>query len=337
MKRNMVALSIVGVVLIGVAAAFAMNRPQAAKLDAGSEHAEGKEHGKKDAHGHEEGEADGHEEAEGQVELGDDQIQASGIEIATVGPGTISKEITFPAEVKLNADNVAHIFPRFAGIVRQVKKAVGDRVKKGDLLAVIESNESLNNYEVRSLIDGTIIQRHVTLGETIPADSECFVVADLSTVWIDINVYPKDLELVRPGNTVRVEASNIKREAEGKISFVGPVVSEHTRTAVARVVLPNPENVWRPGMFVTAQVATASVEAALVVTREAIQTIEGKPSVFVETETGAFRAQAVTLGRKSERDVEISSGLKAGDKYVSKGTFVLKAELGKAAAGHSHD
>jgi cobalt-zinc-cadmium efflux system membrane fusion protein len=163
------------------------------------------------------------------------------------------------------------------------------------------------------------------------------VVADLSTVWVDINVYPKDLEHVRPGNIVRVEASNIKRETEGKISFIGPVVSEHTRTAVARVVLPNPENVWRPGMFVTAQVATASVEAALVVTREAIQTIEGKPSVFVETETGAFRAQAVTLGRKSERDVEISSGLKAGDKYVSKGTFVLKAELGKAAAGHSHD
>jgi cobalt-zinc-cadmium efflux system membrane fusion protein len=295
------------------------------------------EHAGGDEHAHAEGEKDEHEETEGLVELGDDQIEAAGIELATASAGSIKKEISFPGEVKLNADNVAHIFPRFAGVVRQVRKAVGDRVRKGEVLAVVESNESLNNYEIRSLIDGTIIERHVTLGEMIREDAECFVVADLSTVWVDINVYPKDLPLVRQGNVVRVSASNTEPEAEGKISYVAPVVSDHTRTATARVVLPNQDSAWRPGTFVTARVASSSVDVPLVVARDAIQTIAGAPSVFVETESGAFRAQTVTLGRKSDKEIEIVSGLKVGERYVTKGTFILKAELGKSEAGHNHD
>ncbi len=284
------------------------------------------------------GEADGgHKETEGEVELGDDQTQAAGIELATAGPGTIGKEVVFPAEIKLNADNVAHIFPRFAGVIRQVRKTVGDNVKKGEVLAIIESNESLTNYEIKSLVDGTIIERHVTLGEMIREDAECFVVADLSSVWVDINVYPKDLPLVMQGSAVRVRTSNSEAETLGKVAFVGPIVSEHTRTALARVLLPNPDGAWKPGIFVTARVMANPVEVALVVTRDAIQTINGEPSVFVETETGAFRAQAVKLGRKSEKEIEVLAGMKSGDRYVAKGTFILKAELGKSEAEHSHD
>lgn len=287
--------------------------------------------------GHEGHGSEGEEGKEGVIELGDDQIEAAGIVLATAAPGALRTEAVFPAEVKLNADNVAHIFPRFTGVVKGVRKAIGDRVKKGDVLALVESNESLSNYEIRSLIDGTIIERHVTLGETIRDDAESFVVADLSSVWVDLNVYPKDLALVKKGNSVRIVAAAGEGEAEGKVAYVAPVVSEHTRTALARVIVPNPNGQWQPGTFVNAYVVSQAIEVPLVIARDAVQTINGATTVFVETESGGFRATVVGVGRRTNKEVEILSGLKNGDRYVAKGTFVLKAELGKAEAGHSHE
>ena len=207
-------------------------------------------HGSGESHeGHLEDSGSGHSshahgehehEEEGLVSLSDDQLKQTGIEIGIAKSGFVHKELVFPAEVKLDSDTVAHVYPRFAGIVRQVRKSIGDQVKKGETLAVIESNESLKNYDIKSLIDGTIIERHVTLGEMIREDSECFVVADLSRVWIDINVFPKDLAQIKVGDSARVHATHGAAEAEGKIAYIGPIVSEHTRTALARIILPNP-------------------------------------------------------------------------------------------------
>lgn len=331
-RKNIAIFAIVAAVTITIVA-LALNRTnRTASGNDHSDHSESGHDGKKDAHG----EA-GHGESEGLIDLSDDQIAAAGIATDTVKSGSLRTEIALPAEVKLNADNVAHIFPRFSGVVKQVQKSVGDRVKKGEVLATIESNESLNNYQIRSLIDGTIIERHIALGEMIRDDAECFVVADISTVWIDISVYPRDLPKVREGSAVRVVASNMGVEAEGSVTYLNPVVSEHTRTALARVKMPNPDNKWRPGTFVTAYVTSASVDVPLAIQREAIQTIGGKPTVFVETDSGAFRAQTVEIGRTTSREVEVMSGLSLGTTYVTKGSFVLKAELGKSEAGHSHD
>lgn len=278
-----------------------------------------------------------HEGPENEVKLSPDQINNAGIEIASVNSGILKTEALFPAEIKLNADNVAHIFPRYSGIVRQVHKNVGDQVKKGDLLAVVESNESLSIYEIHSLIAGTIIARHATIGETIRDDAECFIIADLSTVWIDINIYPKDLPLVQLGSTVQFVIPNSMLKSESKISYIGPVLSEHTRTVLARVVLPNSSGQWRPGAFVTAHIVVNESAVPILVPLNAIQTIGGVTIIFVEVASGVFVARPVEVGRKSYNDAEILSGLKVDDKYVVKGTFILKAELGKSEAGHSHD
>ncbi len=307
--------------------------------ESGHKHDEAAGESPESGHKHDGGQESGykHGEEEGVVKLSSEQIAAAGLEITTATPGILRKELTFPAEVKLNADNVAHIFPRYSGVVRQVFKAIGDSVKKGETLAIIESNESLTNYQIRSLVDGTVIERHVTLGETIRADAECFVVADLNSVWVDINIYPKDLALVHKGNAVRISATNVSHEGQGKITYIGPVVSEHTRTALARVVLPNPDNLWRPGIFVSAHVMTDEINIPLLIAKEALQMIGGTTVVFTEDKPGVFRTQIVKIGRRSEKEVEIVAGLKEGIKYVSKGTFILKAELGKSEAGHTHE
>lgn len=282
---------------------------------------------KKEEHDHEE---EGHDET---VPLTDEQIKAAGIQWVTAGPGELNIEVSLPGEVRLNADNLSHIVPRFAGAITQIRKNLGDKVTRGEVLAVIESNESLASYEIKSLTAGTIIQKHATIGEVIPENSEVFVVANLDTVWIDMNVYPKDLPYMKEGEAVRILGPAKGLESEGKIAYVGPIVSEHTRTAMARVVIPNKNGKWRPGMFVTAKVAVDRLPASIVAPKESVQNVEGKPSIFVKTEKG-FLPKPVTLGREDAKNYEIVDGLEAGDQLVTEGAFVLKAEKGKSEAEH---
>lgn len=280
---------------------------------------------------------DGHtvgvEEHDETVVLTQEQVKAAGIELATASPGELAIEVSLPGEVKLNADNLSHIVPRFGGEITQIHKKLGDKVAKGEILAIIESNESLSSYKIKALSAGTIIQKHATIGEVVPENTEVFVVANLESVWIDMSVYPKDLAYVQEGQTVHVVGPAKGLETDGRIAYVGPLVSEHTRTAVARVVIANKDGKWRPGMFITARVAVDKLAVRIKVLKESVQTVEGKPSVFVKTEKG-FLPKPVKLGRADNKYYEILDGIQAGDMFVTEGAFMLKAEKGKSEAEH---
>lgn len=288
---------------------------------------------KDDAAGKDDDEHEDHDD-EGVVRLKADQLTAIGVTLPVAGPGKIDHGVELLGEVRPNGDMVAHIVPRFPGIVRQVRKTVGDNVQAGEVLATLESNESLAPYELKTQLDGTIIERHITRGESVDRAKEAFVIADLSSVWVDLAVYQKDLDHVRVGQSVRISTGPGLRDDEGTISYIAPIVDEPTRTATARVLLPNPERAWRPGLFVTARVLDPT-PAAVVVQRAALQTIGGRPSVFVESEEG-FTAHPVTLGRTGETLVEVIAGVNAGDRYAAANSFVLKAELGKGEVKHEH-
>ena len=196
------------------------------------------------------------------------------------------------------------------------------------------ANASLTRYEVVAPLAGTVIEKHIAVGEMLKDDTEAFVVADLSTVWVDLNIAAKDLALVRKGQRVVITADTTMK-AEGTVSYISPVVSDETRTVVTRVVLPNPDGRWRPGLFVTATIATSETPVAVLIPKTAIQTIEGQPTVFVQTPEG-FAPRPVTLGRANETHVEITAGLQAGERYAATETFVLKADLGKGTGSHDH-
>jgi cobalt-zinc-cadmium efflux system membrane fusion protein len=257
------------------------------------------------------------------------------VEVGTAGPRRIAITQELPGEVVVNADRLAHVVPRFPGIAREVKKQLGDRVEAGEVLAVIESNESLSPYEVKSLIGGTVIGKHITLGEFVRDDADVYVVADLSSVWVNVTVYARDLPRVRQGQRVTVGATGWPETAEGRIAYVGPVVGEATRTAVARVELANPRGTWRPGLFVTAAVQVEEAAVPVAVADEAVQTVGGREVVFA-LEDGAFEARPVVTGRTDGEWVEVVSGLDAGARCAFRGSFILKSELGKGEAGHEH-
>jgi len=281
-----------------------------------------------------------HSDSEGGEDHDDDhavrltaaQLAAFGVTVATAGPAKIDHGVELLGEVRPNGDTLAHIVPRFPGIVRQVRATVGDDVRAGDVLATVESNESLAPYELKTQLDGTVIERNITRGESVDREKQAFVIADLSSVWVDLAVYQKDLDHVRVSQSVLVSSGSA--EAEGRISYIAPVVDEPTRTAIARVVLPNAEHTWRPGLFVTARVLDP-IPAGVAIERSAIQTIEGRATVFVESGEG-FEPRPVTLGRTGETLVEVLDGLGSGARYVATNSFLLKAELGKGEAEHEH-
>jgi cobalt-zinc-cadmium efflux system membrane fusion protein len=284
---------------------------------------------------HEESESHGVEDT---VALSDDVIEEFGIIVGVAGPGVVTRTVSLPAEIRANEDRLAHIAPRFPGIAREVRKSVGDSVKAGETLAIIESSESLAPYPLKAQIDGTVIERHITRGEPVSQSrGRAFTVADLREVWVDISVYQKHLTSVQLGQTVRISAGHGLAEAEGTISYLSPIVDEDTRTATARIVLANPEGLWRPGLFVTAVVELERVEAAVAVPRTALEQVEGSTVVFVRGQDG-FAPRPVTFGLQGRDLVEVTTGLEAGVSYVTQGGFTLKSELAgeELGGGHGH-
>ena len=191
-------------------------------------------------------------------------------------------------------------------------------------------------YTITAPFAGTVIEKHITMGEVLKEDAEIFTIADFSTVWVDINVYQQDLAMVEKGQTAIIVNSSTKQEGEGTIAYVGPIVGETTRTAPARIVLDNRDGRWRPGMFITARIATGSKDTPLLVPRAALQTFEEQQVVFIRTPEG-FAPQPVTLGDGDREYVEVVNGLTPGQEYVSAGSFVLKAQLSKGAFGDGHN
>lgn len=288
------------------------------------------DHAGHDEHGHEGGEVE-------VVELSTEELAEFGVVLDTAGRGFIRNEIVVPGEIAVNGDRLAHIVPRFPGIVKEVRKSIGDRVATGDVLAVIESNEGLTPYPMKAMLDGVVIDKHVTIGEVHSGSTPAFVIADLDTVWVNLSVYQMHLPYVRVGQPVAVTADHGLTTQGGTISYLSPIVDEHTRTATARVVLDNRSGEWRPGLLVEGRISVDTYEAPVVVPTTALQRLEGDDVVFVRTDHG-FEPLPVETGRSDQDFVEILHGLEAGQEFVSRGGFTIKAEMQKGSfkGGHAH-
>lgn len=190
-----------------------------------------------------------------------------------------------------------------------------------------------NRLELRAPFAGTIVAKHLVLGEVVNEATSAFTIADLSRVWVNFSVAPRDLAQVRVGTPAKVTVPDLNSEVAGTVTYVGNLIGDQTRTATARVTLANPQDAWRPGLFVSVQVVSETREVPVSVPESALQTFEEGPCVFVRTAEG-FVARPVSPGEREGGRVEIVDGLSAGTEVAATGSFIIKSELGKGSASH---
>ncbi|MBC3496994.1 efflux RND transporter periplasmic adaptor subunit [Pseudomonas sp. SWRI100] len=369
---------------------------------ASSDEAQHEAHGE-DGHGHDDEQAEeGHADEEGKLHLSSAQIEAAGVQLVAAGPRELGTAISYPGEIRFDEDRTAHVVPRVPGVVESVQADLGQAVKRGQVLAVIASQQisdlrseqqaaqrrlelarltfqreqqlwqerisaeqdyqqarqvlqeaeialanarqkvaavgpagAGNRYELRAPFDAVVVEKHMSVGEVVDASSNAFTLSDLSRVWATFAVAPRDLNRVVTGRSVTVSAPDLGVEVEGTVNYVGSLLGEQNRAATVRATLANPNGAWRPGLFVNIAVSVERSTAAVVVPESALQTWEEQTVVFVRTEQG-FEARPVTTGRRDAGQVEVVAGLDAGIQVAAAGSFVLKSELGKGSAEHSH-
>ena len=198
-----------------------------------------------------------------------------------------------------------------------------------------QKEHAFTQYELRSPLGGVVIQKHLTTGEAVKNDDDIFLLADFSDVWVNIAIPAKDLKYVKLGQNVVVKDDNLGMEAKGKLTYLDSIIDETSRTVTGRVVIPNAKGHWRPGTFVTLRLVLEERRVPIAVPEKAIQTIRDWSVVFVKY-GNFFEARPLELGENDGDRVEVLAGLKAGEQYVVQNSFVVKAEIEKSSAVHSH-
>lgn len=292
-----------------------------------------------DAHaGHDHAGHEGH--GHGGPALGPEARRLIGLELDTVEYRIVERTIVLPGRVGYNQDRVAHVTPRFAGVVREVQARIGQWVRAGQTIAVIENNATLTRYKISAPFAGRVIEKRASLGEFVSEERQLFLVANLSRVWVDCDVYASDVELVHAGMEAVVEAVGTERTQKAQVMYVSPVFTASGGTGLVRIELDNRDGVWRPGMFVRARLSYPTQDSVLTVATDAVQTLDGESVVFVPGQGNTFVNSVVETGIRTPSYTRVLKGLRAGDVYVSKGAFELKATIVTGNmdphAGHGH-
>ena len=231
-------------------------------------------------HAHEHEEEHGHEDSDS-TEISPSAAEASGIVTSVAGAATVKDTVTLNGRVVLNQNRTALVKARFPGIVRSVKKAQGEAVEEGEVIATVESNESLQVYPVKSPLAGTVLARNSNVGDTA-AEAAMFTIADMRELWVELHVFPQDAAKVKAGEAVTLSSTECEDVQTTTINALLPITEASTQTLLARATVKNLDSHWLPGMSVNADVVVASHEVPLAVKTAAIQRMEGKTVVFVK-------------------------------------------------------
>lgn len=273
---------------------------------------------------------------EGRTVIEEAAASGAGLGFAQAGPATLRQTLALYGAIQPEPDRVRKVTARYPGLVRSVKRNIGDRVKAGETLATVESNESLQSYAVTSPISGVITERAVNVGETT-GDMPLFVVADYSRVVAELSVFPRDRPQLRVGQAVDIKAADGTQAGTGRITALtsAPGGATPGQMLVARVPLANSEHLWVPGQFLTAHVVTGETKVPLAVANEGLQAFRDFTVVFARI-GDTYEVRMLELGRTDGVMSEVLGGIKPGTTYVTANSYLVKADIEKSGASHDH-
>lgn len=274
-----------------------------------------------------------YEEAEGRTQIAPEIAEEAGIVVETAGPASIRDHVTVYGRVVSDPENVSHVSARFDGVIRSVRASIGDVVEKNQVLAVIESNDSLNDYSIRAPIAGVVTERHANPGETTDGHS-LFTIVDTSSVWAELAIFPSDRQRVVVGAPVGVRTAIGDVSVEGRIAVLSPVAGAN-QAVTARVPLDNQDGLLAAGMYLTGEIEIAQYDVPLAVKQSGLQPFRDFTVVFARI-GDVYEARMLELGRQDDTWAEVLGGLEPGTAYVTENSYVIKADIEKAGAAHDH-
>jgi len=254
-----------------------------------------------------------------------------GIVTSQVGPATLRRTVKTYGRVVVPSNQISHIRARFVGLITDVFVDVGDFVKAGELLAKVQANASLKQYQIKAPIDGMVTQRHANAGE-LAQDQELLTLVDSSQLWVELRVFEGQLADVRPEQAVAIYSAT--QTTASAIQNILPSMDDHP-FVVARAQIDNETGVWSPGMFVEGDVVVELTSIPLAVEIDALQNMDGEPGVFMK-EGDQYEFHPISVGRSDGRFAEVLRGVEAGDRYVSGNSYLIKADIEKSSAEHEH-
>tara|TARA_R110002096_G_scaffold327314_1_gene521422 strand:- start:50160 stop:51419 length:1260 start_codon:yes stop_codon:yes gene_type:complete len=271
---------------------------------------------------------------EGRTQINSKMATVVGLGVDTAGPAVIEETVELLGDIEFAPNARSVLKANYPGKILSVFKFEGQQVKKGDVLARIESNASLQSYEIISPLDGVIVSSTANEGDVVN-EEELFVIGDLSRLRIDFHVYAGDHVVVQPGQTVKTKSMIGDINAETTLENYLPVVDMATQTTIIHAELPNPDLKWFPGMKVEGTVVTNLVEVPLAVKTEALQRFRDFTVVFAQI-GDMYEVRMLEIGRQTSEWTEVLSGIKPGQAYVSENSFIVKADVEKSGASHDH-
>lgn len=277
----------------------------------------------------------------GRVTINDRLLALSGVETESSSAQTLHFVDRLFGVVSAITDKQFSVSAPYTGVIEQLNVTVGDTVAKGQVIATVRNSSTLQRYTVKSPANGQVTEQMLSVGDST-FNKALLRVSDLSNVWIDMSAFPKNLARVALGQKVTIgddeHGNSEETHSEGKavstISYIAPVMTGG-HIARVRAVIANPDGHWRPGMHVQANIETRSKDVALAVRADALQTFNDKPAVFVK-HGNTFEVRPLTLGESDGEFVEVLEGLEPNAEYVTKNSYLLKADIMKNAAKHVH-
>jgi cobalt-zinc-cadmium efflux system membrane fusion protein len=271
---------------------------------------------------------------EGRTTIAAAQAEAAGIAVEPAGPATLEETVALSGRVELQPQGRAEVTAWYPGRVMAMTKAIGETVSRGETLARVTSNESLQTYTIPAPIAGVVMARNANVGDVAGA-GPLYLIADARQVHAEFYVYPRDAERLRANQAVTVRNLAGDHSVRAPIEAILPTADMMTQTIVAHVDLPNANLQWRPGQAVEGQAVVATHQVPLAVRTRALQRFRDFTVVYARVgET--YEVRMLELGQQTPEWTEVLGGIEPGEVYVSDNAFLIRADVEKSGASHDH-
>jgi cobalt-zinc-cadmium efflux system membrane fusion protein len=271
---------------------------------------------------------------EGRTTISAKAAQAGGVKTEIAGAADVAQLVDMAGRVEITPEGKGEVRAWYPGRVMALRGELGTQVRKGQLLARVESSESLQTYSIFAPISGIIVEKNLNVGD-VAAERAIFVIADPTKLHAEFFVYPRDAEKVRVGQPVQVSSLSGDTKLMARVEAVLPTADLASQTLMAHVHLPEGSAAFRPGMGVEGSFQVASSRVPLAVRTKALQRFRDFTVVFAKVgDTSEVRM--LELGRQTPEWTEVLSGLEPSTEYVADGAFLIRADIEKSGASHDH-